>query len=71
MISDTPGRGGGGGGGGGSKKGKLLRTSFMDGPLLISCLPFSHQFQQLVVTAASINNFDVNVIKHYVKLLAH
>ena len=29
MISDTPGRGGEGG----SKKGKFLRTSFMDGPL--------------------------------------
>ena len=31
MISDTPGRGGEGG----SKKGKFLRTSFMDGPLAI------------------------------------
>ena len=30
VISDTPGRGGEGG----SKKGKFLRTSFMDGPLL-------------------------------------
>ena len=30
MISDTPGRGGGKGG---SKKGKLWRTSFMDGPV--------------------------------------
>ena len=30
MISDTPGRGGEGG----QKKGKFLRTSFMDGPLL-------------------------------------
>ena len=30
VISDTPGRGGGGG----SKKGKFLRTSFMDGPKL-------------------------------------
>ena len=30
MISDTPGRGGEGG----SKKGKFLRTSFMDGPLV-------------------------------------
>ena len=29
VISDTPGRGGEGG----SKKGKFLRTSFMDGPL--------------------------------------
>ena len=28
VISDTPGRGGEGG----SKKGKFLRTSFMDGP---------------------------------------
>ena len=34
MISDTPGRGGGGGGG--SKKGKFLRTSFMDGPQSIT-----------------------------------
>ena len=31
VISDTPGRGGEGG----SKKGKFLRTSFMDGPLLL------------------------------------
>ena len=31
MISDTPGRGGEGG----SKKGKFLRTSFMDGPLFL------------------------------------
>ena len=30
MISDTPGRGGEGG----SRKGKFLRTSFMDGPLV-------------------------------------
>ena len=30
VISDTPGRGGE------SKKGKFLRTSFMDGPWLIS-----------------------------------
>ena len=29
VISDTPGRGGEGG----SKKGKFLRTSFIDGPL--------------------------------------
>ena len=29
VISDTPGRGGEGG----SKKGRFLRTSFMDGPL--------------------------------------
>ena len=34
VISDTPGRGGEGG----SKKGKFLRTSFMDGPL---CTSFS------------------------------
>ena len=32
VISDTPGRGGEGG----SKKGKFLRTSFMDGPLVCS-----------------------------------
>ena len=32
VISDTPGRGGEGG----SKKGKFLRTSFMDGPLCSS-----------------------------------
>ena len=31
VISDTPGRGGEGG----SKKGKFLRTSFMDGPLVL------------------------------------
>ena len=32
VISDTPGRGGEGG----SKKGKFLRTSFMDGPLQLT-----------------------------------
>ena len=36
VISDTPGRGGEGG----SKKGKFLRTSFMDGPLLYYVLWF-------------------------------
>ena len=32
MISDIPDEGGGG-----SKKGKFLRTSFMDGPLHVKC----------------------------------
>ena len=41
-------------GGGGSKKGKFLRTSFMDGPLLRLCsnnniaISSSHQFDILI-----------------------
>ena len=40
VISDTPGRGGEGGG---SKKGKFLRTSFMDGPYSNFLLKLSTQ----------------------------
>ena len=48
VISDTPGRGGEGG----SKKGKFLRTSFMDGPLFsVLCAKIQHSTQKLIINS--------------------